>query len=565
MVSVQERAPAIDYMKLLHVPRPILNAVTLLPFIRLWTWSPIWVVFAIFAAGVHAFPSPGRERTVKVAFTPAVLHDAPVWVIILITGLSMGDCVVCTETTRRIGACCGVVRQGWMAFRALCMASWVELAILTVLTLVCHFQRSYRIHESRRSDYGLLHSCEHAQLLVYTAITLSLPLAVRWEIAWGLAVVAMLSLSPINSSAECTFTLGVIILSSTDVCGGAISVGIVAAREVYRHNSWHGPLVVLLTAAMAWDLPHIAIVATMALSALVSPRVWGFAMWIVSVPMTGSLVVSGLLLTVLLTPLASASSRIVLYLPLLVGLCRGANVWDDERVGPALIISIIMGTAVYTFELRRTHRFEQLPTSSASALQPYFDRKCRANRKGSIMTGFGIYFVKPWSDFLDWTLMDWSRITSIIDEIEWSGWEPDLVVGILSGGAFVQSLLPFPNARHASITAKKVWSNRTPLSNLSAVYRVLTNHERWQNQSARDVEWVVHPGSHKPRQILLFDDSVSTGRTMMSLRRFIATTYPTAEVRTGALICPADGVLNVDFVGKYGQVPTRWPWGMETD
>ena len=69
------------------------------------------------------------------------------------------------------------------------------------------------------------------------------------------------------------------------------------------------------------------------------------------------------------------------------------------------------------------------------------------------------------------------------------------------------------------------------------------------------------------RNILVVDDSVSSGKTMNNVLKFVRDQFPKADVRAAVLYAPekSSGVCHVDYVVARGRVPLIWPWGVEAD
>ena len=63
--------------------------------------------------------------------------------------------------------------------------------------------------------------------------------------------------------------------------------------------------------------------------------------------------------------------------------------------------------------------------------------------------------------------------------------------------------------------------------------------------------------------VLVVDDTISTGRTMLHAKKYVERTYPAVRVESCVWRAPERG--DADHIMEVGFVPLIWEWGVEND
>jgi len=166
-----------------------------------------------------------------------------------------------------------------------------------------------------------------------------------------------------------------------------------------------------------------------------------------------------------------------------------------------------------------------------------------------------------------------------------SGYRYDLLVGIATGGAIVAREMPAPlrvevRRQRPSTRAKQRLAGRLlrhmprPLSDLlrlaeSRLYALMARHHKpVVPEVTLDEKTLATLGAltgrdGKPR-ILIVDDAVDSGATMLGVLRAVAAAAPAAEIRTAAITQTRDNpLIRPDYLHFAERVLVRFPWSAD--
>ena len=153
-----------------------------------------------------------------------------------------------------------------------------------------------------------------------------------------------------------------------------------------------------------------------------------------------------------------------------------------------------------------------------------------------------------------------------------SGFVPDVVLGIESGGRYVAELL-FDGVEHCYVSLRRPGT----AAKQGALTKVLRRMPRFVNDALRLAEsWVLSrrtprpAGFHLPegldgkQAILIVDDAVDSGSTMLSVRDAVVAAFPQAHARCAAIVVTTDKPLIVPDYSLYlKNFLIRFPWSAD--
>ena len=144
-------------------------------------------------------------------------------------------------------------------------------------------------------------------------------------------------------------------------------------------------------------------------------------------------------------------------------------------------------------------------------LIPWFDKKLRGN---AFALNPLAYLLKPSSPILSWDYMTWERIGKMIDGIEWNGFQADLVIGVLSGGGFIEPLrVKEPSRLEKGRYQKPSMVATDGKGEYRKCWSRILEQELVEILKAEGATLTVEPPKGKTyRNILVVDDSVSSER-----------------------------------------------------
>ena len=187
--------------------------------------------------------------------------------------------------------------------------------------------------------------------------------------------------------------------------------------------------------------------------------------------------------------------------------------------------------------------------------------------------------VKVWDKVLANQVMFWNDIDEMIDisvnKIPEEDLNFDVVVGILSGGAFI-----------ANQVKNKIYEKQTNKQKQMKVEywvsKMWSGLTFWENVKQKCQQMfggnnVIHPKLSQPlnkdfnvegKNVLLVDDTISSGATMKRTKEIIETKFKAKKVEVLVLIqSPRDEKpqIQADYFCHNQQVPVAWEWGVEMD
>ena len=588
------------------VDRNMFNAATSLFSISIvvLNWDQIHIVqslaviiFSIIAATAHVFPTALKRSThiVKAAFTFAAMSDAEpglqlaVFAVTLLPFISSG--------LAKLEALGGVTRQLWMA-KFLYIAfisgqlSAPEAAAMVVCKVVYHFERKQRCDAGKRDEYGMLHSFEHVDLYLFVLVALVPMGADRYAHLSNLFYL-MLSAScvaavPIRHGDGCRACLGALMIIFSDWYSSqtyylALSVTLIYVKSRgsnphlwFKWSRWQGlyALSLVVSAKIFHEkFGRLGLAASACFELLLlllgvhqrRPDIWA-ALWSCVVLTSLYPWPSKLALGIVWTLADIMDLRFMERLKCGIHLSLlGLYFCRDLSVMPIYVFWLVCGVGFLGINLYLGVTSKP-PSWMPKDLLPWFNKKLFGNAYAANPVG---YMLKPSSPILSWEFMTWTRIINMIDTVDFQGFDADLVVGVLSGGAFIQ---PIVSRRHTkadrAVIRSQVWSMLTAKENIQSVGHVFWNKSSWRESKCKELRWTVEPDSKKEySKVLIVDDSVSSGKTIANVLRFVRKRYPSADVRIFVLYAPeaSSGVCHLDYVVSSGRVPLLWPWGVEMD
>jgi xanthine phosphoribosyltransferase len=233
---------------------------------------------------------------------------------------------------------------------------------------------------------------------------------------------------------------------------------------------------------------------------------------------------------------------------------------------PSLIFKLINIYLVNNYSQR-------LPLWFDTSLKEIFYKKISKNNASNNMFN---YFVKIYSHKLNYNIMNWKSIENKLDtlsnKILDDKFKPDVCIGIASGGAFCLKYLSQKiNCNHNFYVTCKVWSSNTIFENIRNTLDYHINYEKYLNDNKKCNITELNGlskfmQSNKVKNILLFDDTISSGKTIFSVCQYLKTKYPNINLKVATIIIPNKkiGYLANYYVDE-DNVPIIWEWGVELD
>lgn len=173
----------------------------------------------------------------------------------------------------------------------------------------------------------------------------------------------------------------------------------------------------------------------------------------------------------------------------------------------------------------------------------------------------------------------------LLNLVEDSGFQPDLIVSVANGGTRVVESIKdeIDNlgisteavlCQRPGTPAKKrlrlsLLVKRLPLSVRSALrvaeHMVRLLLERAEENDKRDVTviWSSLACQTLPARILVIDDAVDSGNTLVAVEAFLRARYPSAEIRFGVLAQTRKKVFRDPDYSLYRSVLIRFPWSSD--
>ena len=219
----------------------------------------------------------------------------------------------------------------------------------------------------------------------------------------------------------------------------------------------------------------------------------------------------------------------------------------------------------------------RLPKWFDNSLLPYYDKKITGNYNS---TNIFNYIVKIYSYQLNWNFMSWGviekKLNILATKIKNDNFKPDIFIGILSGGAFCVKYLSnlFDNKNVFYIKCVQ-WSNT---ANAQKAIQTFKYHTQTQNEYVNNCKNEIHDinnnidaykakfKSKKSLNVLLFDDTVSTGKTIHNVKKYLYEKFDNLDnvvIKTACIITNDD--KNQDYIVDTSTINVIWEWGVELD
>lgn len=226
---------------------------------------------------------------------------------------------------------------------------------------------------------------------------------------------------------------------------------------------------------------------------------------------------------------------------------------------------------LYNVYIINTYK-ENLPRWFDKNLLNIINKKIIKNYESSIFKQPQKYITKIYSQKLSWEIQTWNKLErqlkNISIKIKNDGFNPDLCVGVKTGGAlclkYLSKLLKSSNYCYINC---KTWSGNTLKQDLTHVIDYSLDKYEYLKavENCKVSELSVFPTNVE--RILVFDDSIVTGKTMYAVCDYLRKKYPKSVIKTCTLIINdiSNEYFHVDYYNSVDNVPILWPWGCELD
>jgi len=222
-------------------------------------------------------------------------------------------------------------------------------------------------------------------------------------------------------------------------------------------------------------------------------------------------------------------------------------------IAPLVLALIVSGVTFNALAWRATRT--SVPPWFDPRVRPHLDDKARANAKS---TRLQHYVIKPFTPKIASRRVRWQDIERLVDALP-DGGPFDVVVGVLSGGAFIAPLVARRYGVGRVVYARsRLWSQLSFARSARASFRYYAGREHRTVVTFLDDEAAVLRGA----RVLVVDDSVCTGTTIASVRAACEREGAVVVV-TAALFC--DPAHPTDLHAIQSRTPLVWPWGWESD
>ncbi len=217
----------------------------------------------------------------------------------------------------------------------------------------------------------------------------------------------------------------------------------------------------------------------------------------------------------------------------------------------------------------------RLPKWFDARLLPFFEKKITNNYKSN---NIPTYLIKIFSPKLNMNFMSWDTIEKKLQilhmKIKRDKFKPDICIGILSGGAFcLKYLSGLFNIEKVAYIKCKQWSNTSLEQQITETFNFFSKtHEQYVNSSKNEIYELNNDldtyieNTTNPLSILLFDDTISTGKTIYNVKKYLQTKtnkLKNVNIKTACIISNDEN--NVDYVVDISTINIMWEWGVELD
>jgi len=235
-------------------------------------------------------------------------------------------------------------------------------------------------------------------------------------------------------------------------------------------------------------------------------------------------------------------------------------------IATLFLVPIIGTISINTYI--RVNYLKRLPFWFDHSLLGIFEKKKNKNINSLRVIN---YLIKPMNPELTWEIMTWKRIEHYADDlivkIKDDGFKPDLVIGVASGGAFCAKYIAQEFKTEVAYIKSKMWSERDFADAVVEVGNYYLNDNFLDDLSYNKITEITDLSGYKPSKILLFDDTVATGKSLTACYEYLVKKFPETEIRTAAFITLKEEYDNdiVDYRCRVKTVPIIWEWGIELD
>jgi len=213
---------------------------------------------------------------------------------------------------------------------------------------------------------------------------------------------------------------------------------------------------------------------------------------------------------------------------------------------------------------------EKLPRWFDKKLLNMINKKVIKNYESNIFKQPQKYITKIYSPKLSWEIQTWNKIErqlkNISIKIKNNGFNPDLCVGVKTGGALcVKYLSELLKCSEYCYINCKTWSGNNFKEDLTRVIDYSIDKYEFLKavENCNVNELSVFPVNVE--RILLFDDSIVTGKTMYAVCDYLRKKYPKSIIKTCSIIVNDINNFHVDYYYSLNNIPIFWPWGCELD
>jgi hypoxanthine phosphoribosyltransferase len=215
----------------------------------------------------------------------------------------------------------------------------------------------------------------------------------------------------------------------------------------------------------------------------------------------------------------------------------------------------------------------KFPVWFDNRLKEYYTKKITNNYNSNNIAN---YIVKIYSPKLNWNFMSWNIIEKYLDKLYKNihkHFIPNIIVGVLSGGAFCVKYLAnkFKNKNVFYIKCKH-WSGKNILHQAKDVSNYFTkSHKEYLTSKNKITDFNNEINEYmniikiQNIKILLFDDTVSSGKTINNTKKFLKKKFKQFNpiIKTACMI--TNCVKYVDYFTVKTTIPIMWEWGVELD
>ena len=216
------------------------------------------------------------------------------------------------------------------------------------------------------------------------------------------------------------------------------------------------------------------------------------------------------------------------------------------------------------------HYLERLPNWFDLNLLERFKNKLTKNYQ---QTNLFYYIIKIFSHKLSYEIMSWYNtqvhMNKIIKKMKDDNCKFDVCIGVCSGGAFLVKYIANEFNTGTHYLKSKVWSDKTILELTTQVieFQITSYLDYVSNHKLCLVDEIDKSlDISKVKNVLLFDDSIASGKTIYATKMFLMEKYPNIKLTSATIFIPNEEYKYlVDYYSEIATVPICWEWGVELD